>query len=293
MKKLFQTIGSAIYNPEFYRGARTEPAKDAWKYYFKFVLIAAVCFTLIVGSRLVPFFMSVFTEENLNKVINHFPEELTITIKDGVASSNVKEPYAIKVPTSLKNKLNELDANTPRPPIAQYENFLVIDTGAGFDIEKFDSYQTMALLTKDLLISEKNRGGELSIQRLAGLGNLTVNREVIRSWGEKILPLKKFLLPLFILGLFVAGFFTIGVMNLLILVAFAFVAWLIILIRKMGLTYGETYRLGLYALTAPILVNLVMSFLVWQTWLFPYLLIFLIAFFLNVRKSSIETKSLF
>lgn len=101
-----------------------------------------------------------------------YPENLEITIKDGVASTNVTEPYYI---TIRKNSIEDILSlfSDDRDNSISRIRVLTIDTQG--KAEDFERYQTLALLTERNLVYFSD--DEVKISSLQSVGNVTITRK--------------------------------------------------------------------------------------------------------------------
>ena len=127
-EKLLHLIRASIHNPEFYKGLLSRKISWSFKYFFSFILILAVVSTAVFGWRAVPAVNS-FLNNLAPTILEYYPDELEIVIKDGEASSNVAEPYVIKLPAELMSNAPEsAPPNEPLDAENDVENALVINT---------------------------------------------------------------------------------------------------------------------------------------------------------------------
>ena len=102
-----------------------------------------------------------------------YPEDLEIKIKNGIATTNVTEPYYLVVRQETLNSLLSLredDQNT-----VSKIRLLAIDTKG--KAEEFEQYQTLALLTQTSLVY--NSDDKVNIHSLREIEDLTINKTII------------------------------------------------------------------------------------------------------------------
>ncbi|MEO8637694.1 MAG: DUF1189 family protein [Candidatus Taylorbacteria bacterium] len=283
--KLFQTIKDSINNPEFYRAEKNASFKKAFGYFFKLTLLSALCLTLILSAKMIPSLVVGLSEESINKVLSYYPQELEVTIKDGHASTNVKEPYFLLWPSEFVQASSNPNAGTSHLP----KNLLVIDTKGVFAIDTFSTYDTSLFLTKDYFVSAKNEGQELSIQKLPPSLNVTINRAQLSTWVEKIRPWLVCIIPLFIVGLFVAIYLANIVLSLFMILILSVIIWIVALIRKQNFSYSQIYKLGLYGVTVVVMLRVLYFLLGVPSFWFIDSVIFLLLMFLNTKKIGLKT----
>ncbi|MBI4130198.1 DUF1189 family protein [Candidatus Roizmanbacteria bacterium] len=118
--------------------------------------------------------------EKVNKAIDEvFPEDLTITIKKGEASTNVTEPYYL---TISKQTLEELFQQSHIVSQSQ-SKFRLISLNTTGSIEDFERQQSYAMLTKKNLVYMDD--GETKIQSLSSVPDMMITRNYMHEFIEK------------------------------------------------------------------------------------------------------------
>jgi len=253
MKKIITKLKDSIYNPNYYMGLLTKSGGYSYKYYFSFIALLSVLLTIILIIVSFIFILSSRINKISEKIIEYYPDELVITIKDGKATSNVEEPYFLKAPKELFTKEQE----------RILENILVINTNeANFSIEEFNEYKTISLLKNDILIyySKNSDSGNFSIQQLSRFSDITISNESISSFLEKARPFVK-IFPIILSPFIVIFIFITLLLKMVYMFAGALPILLIAKIKGIKIKYWKAYHIGLHAMTLPILVNFVVFFL--------------------------------
>lgn len=270
----FRNLKNSVYNPGFYKAEQHAPFKQALGYYTKLALFAALLTAIIVSIIVIPTITFFTSSTFVNKIVGYYPEELTLSVKNGQASSNVQEPYSIPFPSDLGSSHN-------RP---KHKNLIVIDTKTPFSLESFEKADTMALVTKDYIIGEKGNG-QLTLQKLKTLPDVAINRSKILSWIEFIRPWIKFIIPGIIVATFILSFIARWILGLLASLVLSFLVWIVQMIRKVRTPFAEVYKLTLYAITLPLLLDTVLFVIGGLPW-YLYLVIYLVVFFANNKSES-------
>ena len=273
--KFLHTIKDSIYNKGFYQTIPIRPLSEALKQYAKLASLCAIVMTVGGALFVLPLITKIAnTAETV--VVRDYPKDLVVTLKDGIASTNLKEqPYFAKVPPELSGM--KIDG-------AVLEHLIVIDTRSSIDIGQFLSYKAYAMLGKDSVAMLQDNG-KVSVQSLQGASNVTFDRDTATSLVMRLPGLVKMFAP----GLVLLGFIAIMISYAFTLVYLLLVALLVLGIARLkGLkySYGESYKVALYAATLPILVNLIL--LASGTsipWLFTLLLLLVVS--INLRKSVV------
>lgn len=249
--ELPRLVKNSIYSPEFYRDLLGRPLSFSIKYFYSLALILALIATVIISWNLIPLAQS-FLAGIGPQVLDYYPEELVITIKNGEASTNVREPYFLKLPEGLTVNDSKYVVENPEGE-TDLENFLVIDTATTFTVEGFRSYKTAVLLMKDSA-AYYGDSGEIRIQPIKGFPDTTVNKSLISTFIGKVEPFLAFAAPLIVIGAFLMAMVVLS-FKLVYLLLGAFLVWSIAGIRKIKMGYGKAYQLGIHAMTLGILLN--------------------------------------
>ncbi len=260
-----ENVKNSIYGPEFYKKLQSKPLSFSFKYFYALASVLAVILTAQLSFQLIPNIARVLAGIGPG-IVNNYPSELVITIKNGQASSNVAEPYFIKTPASIAggNSKNEpaVTINGLQPSSSSSsvpENLIVIDTKNQFSEADFDKYNTFAVLTKTSLASRKDNG-KIEIQSLSKIPDWTVNQASIASFVGKIQPFIKFIAPILVLAFFI-GFMISFSFELLYLLFAALLIWVVAKIKKFPIGYKKSYQAGLHIMTLPLLVGVVSTIL--------------------------------
>lgn len=264
-------IKNSIYNPQYYSEVLTKRFSYSLKHYFLFSL----CLSLILSAYFFVSFVGeikMFADNIESKITNYYPEELKIEIKDGKASSNVPEPYFLKMPSEMKS---EKDPN--------FQNFLVIDTKGQFSMDKFNSYQTASLLTEDFLVYYNDKKG-ITIQPLKDIPNFVLDRKNLEFYANKIKPFLKLIYPLSFIAIFLANLSALLFWLVYLLFA-ALLVWLAAKIKGMKIGYLNSYKLGIHLLTLGILINFAAKLFHASVPIpFFFTILLIVLAFLNIKK---------
>jgi hypothetical protein len=246
-----RTIRNSIYNPAFYSELLSKPLSFSFKYFYTLVAILSLGLAVIVGIKAIPT-IRLFSAEVVGKVVNYYPEELVITIAHGKASTNVAEPYFLKLPDDFESKTSAQGVSTS-PDIAKYDNFLVIDTASPLSIERFKEHKTIVLLSgSDAMIAD--RRGNIRIHNLKNVPDVKIDRAWVSNMAGKIGSLLKVAMPVVVVGAFAVGVVGFSFKLLYLLLA-ALLIWLILKIKKVPAGYSKAYQIGLHAMTLGILAQ--------------------------------------
>lgn len=276
MKNFIKTIRSSVYDPHFYKSLEAKKTSSAFSYFIKLNIIVALIFSLGISIAFVPLALIVTNEANMNKVTQFFPRELEIQINKGQAHSNISGPYSIPINSKMIGDKQ-----------GKFENkkLITIDTTNDFSLDRFESSNSIAYLSKDYLAYvEKN--GQINIQPLKGLWDMTISRSSINSWVSSVIPYIRALIPLAIVGLILMSFASVFVRTLIFTLFASLIVYFIEYIRKNKIEFNLIFKRALHVVTAVILLDLVLFvFHFGAIWLVNIIL-FLWLYYSNIKTVS-------
>lgn len=283
LMQLLENIKSSIYNPAYYSEILNKPFSYSLRYFLSLMVLFAVIATIVFSFSILPK-VNKFVNEGVPKILNYYPDNLEVAVKAGKVSTNVPEPYFIKLPAEFK------DGNQgtgTRPAAKDMENLLVIDTKTPITIDLFNSYKTAAVLGYDSFAYDDN--GAIKIQSLDQSLNGVVTKAKFSDMLNKVMPYLKILSFVLLPIVFIFSFMGFALGYLLYLIFGALVIWIMAKVMKKDLGYGKSYQLGLHAITLGVILeatvflfypNLGISFL------FTFLM--LMIFWVNLKPAASE-----
>ena len=288
---IFVKIKNSIYNPEYYSEVAKKPFSYSFKYLLIFALLFAMVFAIVVIIRFIPIVN--LLSQKAPELANYFPQELTITIKDGKVSTNVQEPYFIKVPaemkgnTSLKSANITINGGAIQTDTTKLDNLVVIDTKDKFDLDTFNSYKTFMLITADSVVY-MNKNNQISISSLSGIKDFTLNRGKITGFVGMAKPFLVILYPIVFVGAYIAGYMIV-VVKMAYLLFGALLIWAVAKIKGIELGYKKSYIVGMQLVTGAIIITSILS-AISPKLTFPYFFsVLLIALaFANLKKPAVQ-----
>lgn len=271
-------IKNSIYNPEFYRKLRSKPLPFSFKYFYILAFILAVIITAKFSFQEIPG-INVFLTGLGPEIVNAYPSELAVTIKNGQASSNVAEPYFVRMPGNIQMEKYR--------NISKLDHLIVIDTKNQFSEESFLKYSSLVFLTKTSVAFRKD-DGRIEIQPLSGMPDLIIDKASVSSFVGKIQPFTKFAAPLFVLAFFI-GFMVSFSIKLAYLLLAALLILLVAKVKNIPLSYKQSYQAGLHIITLPLLLSAVSTLLNMQI-VIPFFTTILIIIMAAINFESRKTK---
>ncbi len=248
MQNFSQDLKNSVYGPQYYKDLQQKPFSYSLRYCALFGLLITLLATAALSIIYLPGIKTV-ANKAVAQLIEFYPAELQILIKDDQVSTNVSEPYFIKTPTGLPAPAGFSAEKT------RIENFIVIDTQTPFTFDKFREYKAFVWLTKDAVAFLDNSSGSLSGVRYLPLENtpdFILTKDVAQTFWEKIQPLLDRWLNLIIPVVALMMIFW-QVWLLIYLLLFALVIKLIV---GASIDYKKAYQLGLHLFTPAILLVL-------------------------------------
>lgn len=259
--RFFRTVKDSVYNPDFYENlpARWSPSSSL-KYFARLVFLISCILAIF------PIIAGIVLLSNPDKIgsirtqiVETFPQELVVNIKNGEVSTNVEEPYFIPQPAGIREELlRQMNRKLPY----EANNLLVINTRKPIELTDFQNYRTLAILGKNEVGFYSPDRGRIDVQSLKdfslpyALDRQSFGSLVDSGWNT----LKTILVVLMILSPFLI-FLALFIFYLLYLIFGALVVWLAAKISNLRFTYGESYQSGLHLITLPLILSFLLPFI--------------------------------
>lgn len=225
-------IKNSIYGPAFYTDLKEQKLSFSLRYF----LSLAACLSLIIAFFLGVKFSPFFATENLRSFVGFYPQELSIEVKGGTVSTNVSEPYIIKSPTSTYNK-----------------NLVVIDTKNDFSLQSFKDQNTEVLIGKHFVVLSKGRG-QFEFNDITGMPDFSLSKDRLLHWVDIVGSHHRAISFALFIFLFVT-FFGMFSLKLVTLFLVALLIMLLLKLKKIALSYKQSYQIALHAVTVPIIFD--------------------------------------
>ncbi|MFA6016713.1 MAG: DUF1189 family protein [Patescibacteria group bacterium] len=255
LKTFFYSLKNSLIKPKYYRDVADASFGFSFKYlWFLFLLLTFIKVLSFGGQYLAN---RARIQPEVNKLMiytgNLYPADLKLQIKNGQLSTNVREPYIFDIGKDESN------------------HFITIDTKGSID--NYPSYNTNILATRNAVVypseSRSGRAGETSVFYFNQLKkDFTLDKKVydnllniIKPYAPKVSFFVDWLVlafsPMFMF--FGSFFWTIGTMFGLLFLTFFI--WLVNLIFKRGFGFGSLYKMGMHAVTLPLIISEVAKYL--------------------------------
>lgn len=262
--QFLENVKSSIYNPAYYSEILNQPFSSSLKYFLSLAALIALFSTIVFSFTTLPE-INKFINEISPKVLNYYPDNLEVTVKNGKVSTNVTEPYFIKMPAEIKSEFQNSNNNSTKtsPDLTKIDNLFVIDTISPLTMDSFKNYKTFVLISRDSVAYVDNNA--VKIQSLDQSINAVINKGKISSALNEIMPYIKIIPFVLVPSVFIGWWIGFIIGNLIYLIFGAFVIWLAAKIMKKELEYGKAYQVGLHAITLSVILDAMVF------WFFPQL----------------------
>lgn len=245
---IFPEIKNSIYSPEYYETIYHRPFGLSMRYFWKLVLLLSLAASALVSLIFVPHVYR-FVTTLFDEAAAAYPAKLEFSVKAGEASSNVAEPFFIEYPPRLKSALTAADMQLP-------ERFITVATRDQASLDLATRYNTLILIGGDGVVNTQAEPGQTYLA-YGTTSDFTLTKAQVVAWHDVYRPYFKLIPPL--LALFIFAFFVVVLgLNLLYLLVAAPFIMLVGRHFKLSLTYWQAYQYGLHAITAAILIDIIL-----------------------------------
>jgi len=277
--ELLGNIRSSIYGPAYYASLTEKPFSYSIKYFLSLAVVLTVVLSAVMLFSIVPNVHS-FLSTTSAKILDYYPSDLQVTISHGKVSTNVTEPYSLRLPAELMAKRTASSASSSVP-----ENLLVIDTKDPFTVDEFKNDHTLLLLTGDSFAYIRDQSKQdIDIQPLGQNFSMVLNKGTAASFVQKMRSYFWIIYAATIV-LVPVGIFIGTMVRLAYLFLFALLVWVFMRMRKITSGYKKAYQLGLHLVTTPLIIGVFCSiFIPTENIPFLFTAIALVMMVVNIRS---------
>jgi len=252
MKRLetfFASLFRSMSDPTYYPDILKAKLSFSFKYFFGLTCIISFILTIFISFRfLLPLHQLLIPLPQ--KIVDLFPDELTITIKDGILSTNIEEPYYVPL-DMVRKLLNNIEKPVLGVSTELPVYLVVIDTLA--TIEDYEDYGTFFLVTQKHLIYQ-NENGNIEIIPFSEMNNFVLHKGVVAAYADAAKPWVSKIVPVLIPFVFLTLWWGSFLWYLVYLLPVSLISFLIAKLIGLSLPYPKLYQLMLHLLTAPLLI---------------------------------------
>lgn len=242
MKNFIKTIGLTFHSGDFYQKVKDEKAGDGVLFLLKMSVFLGICVG-ILGSIALLAFSPMIKKEVSKFVENNFPSDLVVTVKDGKMITNTNEPFLVKMPSGGKKDISK-------------ENMFAILPNEQLDVSVLSKYNTLFAMTSEGFVAEKDNGVEVRVYKY-GKSNFVASKEIALKMISEIFPsfLVFALVGIIIFGIFFVFF---GIFSHLIwLFLVALLIWGFLRLKKLDISYEQSYKIGMYAIVPLLFIEII------------------------------------
>ncbi|HTK03249.1 MAG TPA: DUF1189 family protein [Alphaproteobacteria bacterium] len=244
LKTFFRTFVKS-FQPNYYKDILKAKFSFSLKYLTFLLFVISLGYTLFIAAGLLVVKKEIpgFVEKTKKVVTTAYPQELVVSVKNHKLVTNVKEPYVVA-------------------------DFIVINTKA--NVEDVKNYKSQVLVTDSFVVYSDKEGQikAYSLEEvLKDLDGVVLNKDIYQKLTSEVLPyidqLPTYfnigLMILILLGPIVGTILSLG-WYLFYLLIFSVVLLIAAKLLKKDLSYSQVYKLGMHAVTLPILITLLVHF---------------------------------
>jgi hypothetical protein len=268
--KIFaRTYWKSLTKPFYYKDIIDAKFSFSLKYIFSLFLLVSFILGLSKAVGTLGYVSQIpkFVETTKSFMVETYPKELKLTLKENKITTNVKEPYFIDL--SQNNKA----------AIAPFAHFIAINTkGSSEEVKNLDS---LFLLTADnLVVSEGTASGSYRVVSLASTlskipNGVSMDKTLFTGILDKFTPYVLKVLPRIVIGisLLILIFYplirgTFGfIFQAVFLLPAALVLFIGVKILKKNISFAKTYQMSLHGVTIPVTLSFIFGF----SGLYPYI----------------------
>lgn len=261
VKTFARIFWRSLTEPAYYQDILSAKFSFSLKYLFSLLFIISLILAIGVSVRVAKFIPQVpaFLQTGRAFLMETYPQELKLTLKDKKITTNVKEPYFIDL-TDDKKKA-----------IAPLKHLLVIETKG--QVEDFKNLESLFFLTGDSLIVPGGEDGSYKVISLTEtFGKIPDGFTLTKTGLEMILnQVSPYLLkvaPRVLIAISIAiviiyaplsaGFSFL--VRLILLLPISLILFLGTKIAKRKITFSKVYQLSLQGITIPVVLSFVFGF---------------------------------
>jgi len=287
LKIFFKTFWRSLTEPAYYQDIIAAKFSFSLKYLAGLLFLVSFIFGVSFGLRVLKLIPQTpnFIQNAKKYIVETYPTELTLTLKDNKISSNVKEPFFIDLPTG---------AGLPLQADQGFKHSIAVNTRG--KVEDFTKLESMFVLTADsVVVSDSGTGykvmplGEVLKKIPDGTSMTKANIESLLTGAQPFVTpiLPRILICLGLAAAILYPFLRTGlvlVWELAVLVPVALILFIFAKALKRRLSYAKVYQMSMHGVTIPVIATftfggLFYPWLLLAAWLIFF--IFLIKIILN------------
>lgn len=260
IKAFFARITQCSIDPSSYRLVRAKGLGSAYGYLYCLLVLTWYVSVLWISAMIVNVMPTVkrVALDMEQTIPTLYPDKLILTVESGSLSTNVREPYIIKMPEHWASFVRGLAMELPT-------NLVVIDTNAA--AEDYEALDTAFLLTEKYGVVKDKDNGQLRMFPYGEYGDaktVVEKRDVVNLFNLGVREMKKAYptIKTFSIVALAVSPFTLATFSLLwwmfILLIGSLLLYFASSMAKWNYTYGEIYKLSVYGATPVIILGMLL-----------------------------------
>lgn len=278
MRQFMEMVQRSILDPIFYREIPLRSLGPAFKYFFTLTFALALVMTVLVSIILVPAINGA-VQKLPDGILASYPDDLEIRLEDGRISTNLPGPIVIPTPEPIDALFRSIEIT----------QFAVIDTTTPFTVDQFNEFHVVFWVLSDS-IATRDTSGNVTINKLPVHPEaITMTERDVNAFLAEMRGYIPFVAPLAAFVVFLI-YYLVNIAHLAYLfVIGAPLIFVLSRLLKQPLSYGGAYRVGLYAMTVPLILDTGLTYFGMPLLGLPFSfsLIMLVMVYLNLRPGAI------
>ncbi len=240
MKNFIKSIGFTFYSGDFYKKIKDEKGSNAIEFLLKFSVFLGICFGILCIVLFIAF--SPFIKKQISNLIDeNYPANLVVTIKDGKMTTGDGQPFFIKS--------SEQSSDTA----GQQGNVIAILPDETAEVSVLSKYNTSLAVTSDGIVGQQNNGQEIRIIKYTGM-SLTVDKNLALKSVQFLFFFSLLFFAIGIVPFLIIFILIMTGIHLLWLFFVALLIWAFLSLKKIRVSYMDSYRIGMYTIV-PLLIT--------------------------------------
>ncbi len=253
MKSFFNRVLKSVWGPDFYNQIEEKSIWGALRQMSWLLAIISVLCSVVLFIVVVPLSKN-FTFKIADYLHEKYPEDLQVSIIDGVLSSDPSKVYNLDFPREIFSD----DVLTQIKKETGVSYLFTLDTVSKFEsLPKLSDIDSLIFVTKDNIVIKDDNRGKVTVHSVSKIPNILVNKSLIEGYSQNIkeafLPFSILLSILGLLLFFFGSFVKYGIASLLA----GLIVWTIYKISKDKKDYWLCVKYALFGMTLPIILGFV------------------------------------
>lgn len=247
---LWQFLKASVYDPAFHGSMKDRSFGSVFGYFalVVFAVSVIVSFPALRGVYAFVFQPSETVDAIRQQALDLYPDWLELKAENGKISMNAESPFAIAMPRGTSGEGEE---SLPA-------NLLVINTDKPIDTSDFEKYDTLLILSEDMIGAIDEEKGKVEIQEIGQYledGEFALVKDEYAAFVSKVEGMIKGFGILLLFLIPITVFVGLSISYLVYLLFGALVIWLAAALRKTKWEYGTAYKSGLVLIAVPALYS--------------------------------------